>query len=75
MLIVQSELKLNPQLKNMPGSATSFSLLILGPCTAWELTAEELSWKAAGLNVDGNVGHSSGASVSVGILPVKAFRK
>lgn len=75
MLIVQSELKLNPQLKNMPGSATSFSLVILGPCTIWELTAEELSWKMAGLNADGNVGHSSGANVSVEILPIKAVKK
>lgn len=75
MLIVQSELKLNLQLKSMPGSATSFSLLILGPCTAWELTAEEISWKAAGLNVDENMGHSSGANVSVRILPIKAVKK
>lgn len=75
MLIVQSELKLNPQLKNIPGSATSFSLLILGPCTAWELTAAELSWKAAGLNTDGNMGRSSGANVSMGILAIKAVKK
>jgi len=75
MLIVQSELKLNPQLKNMLGSATGFSLLILGPCAVWEVTAEELSLKAAGLNVVGNVDRSSGESVSVGILPIKAVKK
>lgn len=75
MLIVQSEYKLNPQLKNMPGSATSFNLLIPGPCTVWELTAEELSWKAAGLNVHENVGRSTGVSVSVGILLMKAVKK
>lgn len=59
----------------MPGSATSFSLLVLGPCTEWELPAEELSWRTAGLNADGNVGCSSGADVSVGILPIKADKK
>lgn len=69
------EYKLNPQLRNMRGSATRFSLLVLGPRVAWELTAEQHSWKAAGLNVDENLGRSTGASVSVGILLIKAVKK
>lgn len=71
---VQRELELNPQLRNMPESAPGFSLLIHGPCVLWELPAG--SWKAAGTKMwMGNVDCSSGASASVGHLPIKSLGK